>query len=429
MTTPYDSVLLGQNTHWDSVPYKHAFWRTHEKKSIDRLNLEEIEVITGIRRCGKSTLLQTMINQLMKTHDPKSILYINFDDPGYTIVRTDARKFYDILTAAETLTQQPIQYLFLDEVQNVEGWEQYVKSVYDAKRFKKIAVTGSNAKLLNSDYATLLSGRYLKTHVYPIAFHELLQNAGITTYLQLLQKKASVLHQMNTLMQFGGFPKIHCMDSNPQRIELLKSYYETILLKDCIANHAIRDASTFTQLAHYIMSNVATLYSYNKLSTAISSNEHTTQQFIRLLENAYIFNEKKSFSYSIRTQLHSHKKIYCIDNGLITATAFQFSENHGKLFENLVYTEFKKTSDAEIYFFNDTKECDFILHDQKSTLAIQTCYQLTPENRTREIAGIASAMKKFLINKGVIITYDQEEKISPNIHAIPFWKYFSMLIP
>src|SRR3989338_11534220 len=319
MAFQYEQVLLDQNRHWGSVPYSHEFLRSHDGLSINRLHLQEIQIITGIRRCGKSTLLQTIINHLMKTHDPKTILYINFDDPNYTTVRKDAKQIYTLIEAAETITQTTIQYLFLDEVQNVDAWEQYVKSVYDSERFKKIMVTGSNANLLNSDYATLLSGRYIKTHLYPIAFHELLQNANITTHHQLIKQKALALKYTNTLLQYGGFPRIHCIDDHDQRIELLKAYHDTILLKDCIANHNIRDTSTLTQLAHYLMSHPAALYSYNSLGKAVNSNENTVQQFIRIFQNAYFFEELKSFSYSIPAQLRANKKMYCVDNGLITA--------------------------------------------------------------------------------------------------------------
>jgi predicted AAA+ superfamily ATPase len=428
MSNSYEQTISEQNPHWAGVAYTHSFKRSHEVHPLSSLELEEIQVITGIRRSGKSTLLQTLINSLMKQTDPKSILYINFDDPKYTDTLADAGSIYSIVTTAETMARQPIHYLFLDEVQNVENWETYVKSVYDMKRFKKIFVTGSNSHLLNGDYATLLSGRYLKTHIFPIAFHELLQNSGIREYHQLIKEKPTALAHVNRLLNFGGFPRIHCVNKDEQRLELLKSYYETILLKDCMANNAVRDTKMLMKLAHYLMTNPAALYSYNSLSKILGSNENTIQQFIHILQSAYFVNELKSFSYSVGEQLRSKKKIYCVDNGLITATAFKFSDNYGKLFENLVHSELQKTGHAEIYFFNDQKECDFIVHGPKKPIAIQACYQLTPENRGREIAGLMTAMEKFSIPEGVIITYDDdEEKMAGNVKVVPFWKYFSLI--
>lgn len=428
MTSQYETVLIQQNPHWNGHYFAHDFVRSHDMKAISYLKLEEIHIVTGIRRSGKSTLLETLINQLSKEYDPKSILFINFDDPNYTNVYIDSSLIYSIVTAAETITQIPVQFLFLDEIQNVVAWEKYVKSVYDSKRFKKILVTGSNAKLLNSHYAKLLSGRYLKTHIYPLSFCELIQNENMGDYHQLLQKKGFAINQMDTLFRYGGFPRIHSISNNAHRLELLKLYYETILLKDCIANYEIRNHEGFMQLAFYLISNVATQYSYNNLSKMIQSNENTVSNFIQIFQDAYIFYEIKSFSYSIQKQVRYKKKIYCVDNGLINAVAFQFSENFGKLFENLVYNELKKFFQTEIYFFNDDQECDFIIQNNRSLIAIQACYRLTPENFDREVNGLKKAMKQLSIQKGYIITYDAEEKISNNIHVVPFWKYFSGLI-
>lgn len=427
MSSSFEQTLSKQNPHWSGVRYTHVFKRSHETASLKRLKLDEIQVVTGIRRCGKSTLLLTMINHLLNETEPKSILYINFDDPLYTEVCTDASSLYSVITTAESITRTPIQYLFLDEVQNVHAWEKYVKSVYDMKQFKKIVVTGSNGQLLNSEYATLLSGRYLKTQVYPIAFHELLQHSGITEYHQLLQEKSVALSHIQRLLNYGGFPRIHCIDEDDLRLELLKNYYETILLKDCLANNAVRDTKTLTNLAHYLMSNPAVLYSYNSLSKAIGSNENTISEFIQIFQNAFFINELRSYSYSVGKQLRGKKKVYCVDNGLITATAFSFSDNFGKLFENLVYGELQKQGHSEIYFFNEKKECDFIVHRGQDSIAIQACYQLKPENRTREIAGLKAAMEALSLTKGTIITLDDEETVSDMIEVVPFWKYFSTL--
>ena len=184
----FDQAIIGQNPHWDDVSYKHAFIRIYDEEVLSDLKLDEIQVITGIRRCGKSTLLETIINELMTENDSKSLLYINFDDPNYSDVCNDATKLYELITAAEKLSGIRVEYLFLDEVQNVDSWEKYAKSMYDSKRFKKIIVSGSNADLLNSDYASLLTGRYIETRLHPMTYKEILLNNGITDQLQLIKK-------------------------------------------------------------------------------------------------------------------------------------------------------------------------------------------------------------------------------------------------
>lgn len=426
-TSSFDQTLIEQNAHWDGAPYRHQFTREHEAEAINDLKLDEIQVITGIRRCGKSTLLQTLINHLMNQESAKALLYINFDDPNYTDVCNDAAGLYDVVTSAEKLTGEKVTTLLLDEVQNVEAWEQYVKSMYDSKRFTKIIVTGSNADLLNSDYASLLTGRYIETHIYPLSFSELLMNAGITNRLELVQQKPQVLKLFESLLQFGGFPRIVQVDDEKQKRKLLKSYYETILLKDCVQNHSVRDTKTLKNLAHYLLSNNATRYSYNSLSKALGSNENTIKKFVDIFANAYFIQELKHYSYSLKAQNRLEKKTYCIDNGFLTATTFRFSDNLGKLLENLVYTQLQITRDAEVFFFNDSQECDFIVHSGKISKAIQVCYELNQANRKREMNGIKFAMEKLSIAKGVIITYDQEEQISEELSVVPFWKYFSGL--
>lgn len=152
-----EQTLIEQNPHWSGEHYNHALKRLHNSIILNDLSLNEIQIITGIRRSGKSTLMQTVINHLLDQGNIKNILYVNFDDPNYNEACNDPSCFYEILTAAEKLMLCRMDYLFLDEVQNVNAWEKYVKSVYDSKRFKKIFISGSNAELLKSNYAKLLT--------------------------------------------------------------------------------------------------------------------------------------------------------------------------------------------------------------------------------------------------------------------------------
>lgn len=427
MHTEIELALIEQNPHWRGEAYPHAFSRLHNQTAVEDLAISEIQIITGIRRSGKSTLMQTLINHLLKHVDSQSILYINLDDPNYTEACTDAKSFYKIITISEKLTKKKIKYVLIDEIQNMIGWEKYIKSVYDSKKFKKIIISGSNADLLNGEYATLLSGRYLKTHIYPLSFRELLLNNSISNKVELISEKATALSLVDQLLTIGGFPRIHCLNDKKQKLRLLKSYYETILLKDCIANHNVRDAATLTKLSHYLINNVSCRYSYNSLCKALGSNENTIQNYIHIFQDAYFIHQLTQYSYSLKTQSRSKKKAYCIDNGLIAAATFKFSNNHGKLLENLVYTELKKCNYEQVFYSNETNECDFIVHGKKQSFAIQVCYQLDENNTKREINGLTTAMRKFNISKGIIITYDDEMSLGENINAIPFWKYFSYL--
>ncbi len=426
MSNSLDQVLSDQNLHWGGKAYKHGYDRLHNETAIKDLEFEEIQIITGIRRSGKSTLMHELINELSRLNNPKSILYLNLDDPNYTEIWEDPSKLYEIVTAAEKLTGEAIEYLLLDEVQNIIAWEQYVKSVYDSKKFKKIIVTGSNADLLNSDYASLLTGRYVKTHVYPLSYKELLLNNNISTQLEFTQQKGKALKLLEQMLESGGFPRIAREKDAGKRIRLLKSYYETILLKDCVNNHKIRDTRTLMSLSHYLLSNISSCYSYNSLSRALGSNENTMQEFVQIFQNAYFLSELRQFSYSLKTHGKSKKKIYSIDNGLINAATFKFSHDYGKLFENLVYSELVKNDYENISFYNEAKECDFIAFQGKEPIAIQACYDLNSSNQKREIDGIKVTMDKFSISEGIVLTYDQEKQFNDQIKVIPFWKFFGL---
>lgn len=420
-----ETALILQNPHWSGRPYANLFNREQLTVLLKKLCLKEIQIALGIRRSGKSTLFKLVINHLLTEVEPKSILYVNLDDPFFVDVWKSAKLFYKIIETAEKLTSTKVNYLFLDEIQNVEEWERFVKSVYDSEVFKKIFITGSNSSLLKSSYAKLLSGRYVVEHIEPLSFREVLENENIKTNLELIERKPKALKLAEQLLFYGGFPEIFKTKNNELKRELLLNYYDTIVLKDCIANHNIRETKKLQELALYLLTNNSSLYSYNSLSKAIDSNENTLKEFVHIFEDSFLIDEIKNFSYTLKQQSKSKKKSYCVDNGLIHAVSNKFSDNKGKLFENFIYNELKKFGFKNIYFFNDHKECDFIIKNDKTLIGIQAAFELNTNNRDREIIGLKFAMEKFGLHKGYIVTFNSdEEELDNNIIVIPFWKLF-----
>jgi len=419
-----DDILLQQNPHWSGQTYDGLETRDCFADLMRQLQISEIMVLQGIRRCGKSTLFYFMINALMQRTDPKKILYVNLDDPYFTGIADDPKQLYTITQTAEKIVDKKIEYLFLDEIQNVEGWEKFVKSIYDSQVYKKIFVTGSNAELLSSKYATLLTGRYIREWIYPYTFNELLSHQNISDKIQLIKQKATALRITDNMMQFGSFPKVYYTEDTKLKRSLLVSYYEAILQKDCIKNNNIRDIKTFMALAYYMITHAGSVFSYKSLSKVMGCTDVTIKDFIQILEGSYMFEELRTYSLSLKKQLANKKKGYFIDNGLINAIAFKFFDAKGKLFENLVYTELKKALHKDVYFYNDSNECDFLVKTNESMMAIQVCYTLTQENKTRETNGLSTVIENLHCKQGIIITYNQEEDIAENMHAIPFWKFF-----
>ncbi len=414
-----EKLILSQNKHWNK-PYSGLYDRDIFPDLVKKLDVKHIQVLQGIRRSGKSTLFKLLINHLSLEIDPQEILYVNLDDPFFIPYSDDAAKLHDVVQTGEKLTQKKIIYLFLDEVQAINGWERYVKSVYDNEAFKKIFITGSNSSLLNGDLATLLTGRYLTTKVYPLSLKEILKINDITTYMQLVEHSPKVLNIVDNMIKYGSFVEIY--DNKEEfRREILSSYYDTILLKDCVANNAIRDVKSFKELSYYLLSNVTSLYSYNSLAKAIDINDKSAKEYVSYLEDSYLIDELKHYSYSLKEQNNSKKKIYSNDNGFLSLS-YRFSENSGKMLENLVYTELIKAR-YEVYFYNKNFECDFIAIKEGKSIAIQVCYELHDQNRKREVGGLVKL--PFEVDGKYIITYNQSDTFD-TIIVVKFWEYFGI---
>jgi predicted AAA+ superfamily ATPase len=229
-----------------------------------------------------------------------------------------------------------------------------------------------------------------------------------------------VLNIVDNMMKYGSFVEIYESGVEFKR-EILSSYYDTILLKDCVANNAIRDVKSFKELSFYLLSNVTSLYSYNSLAKAIDINDKSAKEYLSYLEDSYLVDELKHYAYSLKEQNHSKKKIYANDNGFVSLS-YSFSENNGKMLENLVYTELIKAN-YEVYFYNKNFECDFIAIKDDKRIAIQVCYELHEQNRKREIGGLNKL--PFDVDSKYIVTYNQSDTLD-NINVVKFWEYFGV---
>lgn len=414
-----EKVIISQNKHWEKA-YSGLYERNIFSQLVANLDTKHIQILQGIRRSGKSSLFKLLINHLRNKVNPQQILYINLDDPFFTKYSNDPKGFYEIIQTAQKLTQQKITYLFLDEVQAVLGWEKYVKSVYDSGEFEKIFITGSNSSLLNSKYASLLTGRYLSNKVYPLNFREILKINQINTFLEVNKQLPKVLKIVDDMMKYGSFVEVYESNEAFKR-EILTSYYDTILLKDALQNSGVRDIRAFKDLAYYSLSNLTSLYSYSSLSKAVKITDRSAKDYVLALNECYLFNELKLFSYSLKEQISNKKKLYLSDNGFMDL-AFNFSSNYGKLFENLVFTELQKQN-YEIYFYNKEIECDFIAKKDDKLIAIQVCYELNEQNQIREFNGLLKL--PFAVDEKYIITYNQNENtVNDDVKVVRFWEYF-----
>jgi len=416
------------------------FWRRDIDAGIKRANLvkqirdiskiKEIAVITGIRRSGKSTVLLQFCKELIESGIKKEdLLIINFEDPRFKNLDLDLlNKIYEIYLTE--LMPNSTHFVILDEVQVIEGWEKFARFLHESKKVN-VFVTGSSSKLLSSEYSTVLAGRHLDLETKTLTFKEYLYFKGIeiTNSLDLVDKRHMLKSEFEKYLLNGGFPKVVLIKEESQKKELLQTYFRDIIIKDIVIRFKIKEIDKLESLAKYYLSNVSTLQSYNNIKKVLMLNLDTVERFSQYLTNVYLLSFIKKFSYSEKEQLVNPRKVYCVDNGLRNSVAFVFSEDYGRLAENIVYNELNKNGVELFYWKNQKqKEVDFILKEKKLLLkAVQVCWNIEkPKTKEREVESLVDCCKELKIKRGLILTesLEKEEKVEGILISYePIWKW------
>jgi hypothetical protein len=360
-------------------------------------------VISGIRRCGKSTLLRQMVG------NQKKFNYLNFED-----IRIFGFEASDFPKLNEIFDSKPDDIIyFFDELQNVKDWERYIRSLTDQK--KKVVITGSNASMLSRELGTKLTGRHLRYELFPFSYNE---------FLTLRNKKSSFAALEDYILK-GGFPEY--LKSGNELI--LQELFTDIISRDIIVRHGLRNDKIVKDLALYLLSNIGKEFTYNSLKKIYNlGSVNTIISLMGYFEDSYLLFTLPQFDYSYKKQLVNPKKVYAVDTGLINANTVSFSQDKGRLLENLIFLQLKRHGD-EVYYFRQKKECDFIVKDNnKKMKAIQVCYTLTEENKEREMAGLIEALEYLELDNGLILTAVQEDEFAyrnKKIKVLPAWKWLN----
>jgi predicted AAA+ superfamily ATPase len=358
-------------------------------------------IISGIRRCGKSTLLL----QLLKC-DKQHTLYLNFDDP-----RLFGFELADFQLLDHIIAGSKSDVLFLDEIQVIPHWELYVRQKLD-EGFK-IVITGSNASLLSRELGTKLTGRHITKELFPFSYREFLSFKSLPPDVHSWQK----------YMDTGGFPEY----VKTKNTDILTALFQDILNRDIVVRHGIRDVRALKRLAVFLVSNVGNLVTASKLQQPLGIKIATMLEYFSYLEDTYLVSFMPKFSYSAKAQSVNPRKVYVIDPGIIKIASISFTKDYGHSLENMIYWHLRQ-SGKEIYYFNENGcECDFVVMENgKIEQLVQVCYELTPENREREQRGLQGAMDFFHCDKGLIITYNQKDAYIQNgkqIDVLPAYGY------
>ncbi|MDD4358899.1 MAG: ATP-binding protein [Candidatus Pacebacteria bacterium] len=375
------------------------------------LKTKQIVVISGIRRCGKSTLLKQFSLKL------KDFYYINFEDER--LLDFALEDFNNLLILWKKNFNS--KNVLMDEIQNVDKWELFVSRLKEEGY--KVFITGSNSKLLSSELATRLTGRYFLIKLYPFSFKEFLALKKINYNRLTLDTKIKILKLFDEYLFNGGFPDFAIYQDE----EFLETTYRDIIYKDIIARFKIREIKRFRQFANFLFTNFARELNYRGIAEALKIKSPTSViNYIGALEESYLIFELFKYDYSEKEHYKGNKKIYVIDNGMRRKIAFSFSEDRGRFLENMVFIELKRRG-KEVFYFKNEGECDFVINEKgKIKEAIQVCSSLNNFNEKREVNGLIEAMEKFKLKKGYILTENQEEKKvigDKEIDMVPVWKY------
>ncbi|MFM7428498.1 MAG: ATP-binding protein [Flammeovirgaceae bacterium] len=366
------------DTQSENFLSKNLGWERELLPSLEVLNNFAL-IVTGVRRCGKSTLLFQLLNEKFDR-----AFYLNFEDSRLAGFENDDFKRLNI-----EITKRKTQVLFFDEIQMLKNWELFVRQKLDEGY--KVAITGSNATLLSTELGTKLTGRHLSVELFPFSYTEFLG----------LKKLKNTDKSVIEYLKRGGFPE-YLKTGNGF---VLNQLLEDILYRDIAIRYGVRDVKSLKQLTVYLLSNIGKPVSAANLKTLFGiKSVSALLDYFYYLESAYLVQFLPMFSYSLKKQIRNPKKVYAIDLGLFTENSIVFSDENGRRLENTVYLHLRRKY-KELYYFQEKKECDFVVFEKgKPKELIQACYELTPENVERETNGLYAAMEHFKMSKGKIVT-------------------------
>ena len=388
------------------------------------LQTSEILIISGIRRCGKSVLMQQIRDRLVEKD-----FFFNFDDERLANFKLD--DFQKLQECFVELFGEQHTY-YLDEIQNIEGWERFVRRLYNAGN--KIVITGSNARMLSRELGTHLTGRYIQVEIYPFSFQEYLAMNEIPVNAKTLYTttgRATMVKSFVKYMECGGFPKF-LQDGS---VSYLTSLYESIIYRDILTRNGLTNEKEMLELMFYLASNATKRVTYSSLGKVVGiQHPDTIKNYLEYIQQTYLISQLFRYDPSVKKQMMSPKKIYFVDNAIIKRIGFNATENNGVFLENLVFIELKRRG-WDVYYYADKKECDFIV---RKGLHISDAYQVTlkmdsPQTREREIAGVREAMQAYSLSKGYILTFEGKETINFDdgtiVEVVPVWEWILQYKP
>ncbi|MBV7532576.1 ATP-binding protein [Chitinophaga sp. sic0106] len=360
-------------------------------------------IITGIRRCGKSTLLLQLLRR-----DYQDALHLNFDD-----IRLAGFDMKDFARLHQEIERRSLKVLFFNEIQIVVGWEKYINQLL--REGYKVFITGSNASMLSVELGTHLTGRHLSMELFPFSYSEFIR------FKKIVNGEEAVMNYLKT----GGIPE-YIKTGIPA---VLNTLVDDVLMRDIAVRHAVRDVTTLRQLTAFLITNIGNLLSASKLVGMFDIKSPATfLEYFSYLKDAYLLDFIPLFSHSLKVQARNPKKVYVMDMGLYTENSISTSDNLGRRLENLVFLHLRRRY-KHIFYYKERGECDFITMEKNTVKqAIQVCLTITDENFGREYNGLLEAMQSLGIKDGYIVTLNQRDTYEENGMKVTMLPIFDFIV-
>ena len=377
-----------------------------------------MKLITGPRRAGKSVFSLLLLRG-------KRFAYLNFDDDKL-LKDFDEEHIMQVLKEVYS----DYDYLLLDEPQNLPNWDLWVSKLY--RRGYNLIITGSNSNLLSSEMASLLTGRYLSIEILPFSLRETLEYRKSNFNPALPEDKADFMLQVEDYFHYGGYPEI--INNRDITESYLKTLFDSIIMKDIVRRYKVRKVEELYQFATYMISIFTSPFTYSSITEELGlSSKTTVQKFCTYLKNCYLFFYLPRYNHKLKLMQKAPQKVYIVDNGFLSSSAFQISENKGRLLENLVLLEFirrKYEIGKNLFYYRNQsdKEVDFVVRENNVVRQlVQVCWDMSnPKTQKREIGSLMACAKDFPNGELFVITWNEQKEITMNekiIHVIPYYKW------
>lgn len=404
-----DSILFEDNPHWTkdaSEVYNDYVHREKLELALEYLTPKSIVAIIGARRVGKSSLAKLMMKALLREVNPTNIFFINLEKPAFIPYKNDPNyltKIYDAYLKIANPNLDEKIYFFIDEIQIFNSWEVFIKSKYESSNIKFV-ITGSNASLLASSYATMLTGRVLKLELSSFNFREFLNYKKIdhSSKLQIIANRIAIEKAVDEYLKWGGYYSVFSTPSEQVKRSLLKNIAEDIILKDIVPRYSIKNSEAIRDLFFYVVSNATSSLNISKLAKKIGIDAKSVKEYIGHFEDNFLIRTIPNYHHKLTQQIRSTKKLYITDNGFLNLGVNR-TQNQGVMSENMV---FRALNEEGLTYLLDGKECDFYLDGK----LFQVSYDIEDEKtRKREFEGLRFFADKLGIESGVLVTYDNSE--------------------